>query len=88
MFSTGLGTPTGNAIVPVIKVSSNSAIARRLSYMIDFDTGPVLSGERSISSLSENLLALCLQTASGTYTTKADRLGQDDFIPWKRQVSL
>ena len=88
MFSTGMGTPTGNAIVPVIKVSSNSSVARRLSYMIDFDTGPLLSGERSISSLSKDLLELCLQTASGTYTTKAVRLGQDDFIPWKRQVSL
>ncbi len=58
MFSTGLGTPTGNAIVPVIKVSSNSTIARRLSYMIDFDTGPVLSGERTIPSLSEDLMSL------------------------------
>jgi altronate hydrolase len=88
IFSTGLGTPTGNAIVPVIKVSSNSAIARRLSYMIDFDTGPVITGDRSISSLSEDLFDLCVKTANGSYTTCADKLGQDDFIPWKRQVSL
>jgi len=88
IFSTGLGTPTGNPIVPVIKVSSNSTIADKLGYMIDFDAGPIISGKQSISTLSENLLSLCVETAGGSYITKATQLGQDDFIPWKRDISL
>ena len=88
IFSTGLGTPTGNPVVPVIKVSSNSAIAERLAHMIDFDAGPVISGKKTIKTLAKELLTLCVQTASGTYRTKAVNLGQDDFIPWKRDVSL
>lgn len=88
IFSTGLGTPTGNPIVPVIKVSSNTTIAQRLAYMIDFDTGPIISGQQTIDALAYNLLDMCIRSASGTYESKAVRLGQEDFIPWKRQVSL
>ena len=88
IFSTGLGTPTGNPIVPVIKVSSNSAIATRLHHMIDFDTGPVITGAQSITTLATDLLRLCVKTADGSYRTKAVQLDQNDFIPWKREVSL
>jgi len=88
LFSTGLGTPTGNPIVPVIKVSSNSEINRRLANMIDFNTGSVIDGKQSIKELGERLFECCIQTANGIYRTKADQLGQDDFIPWKRGVSL
>ena len=88
IFSTGLGTPTGNAIAPVLKVSSNSIIARQHEQMIDFDCGPVINGSATIGSLGEQLFDLCLQTAAGSYQAKAVRLAQDDFIPWKRQISL
>ncbi len=88
IFSTGLGTPTGNPIVPVLKVSSNSAMARRLEYMIDLDTGPIITGEKSLDDLAAQLERLCVETASGTYKAKAVRLGQEDFIPWKRGFSL
>ena len=88
IFSTGLGTPTGNPIVPVLKVSSNSDMARRLEYMIDFDTGPIISGARSLDELAADLEKLCVETASGRYRAKAVRLGQEDFIPWKRGFSL
>jgi len=88
LFSTGLGTPTGNPVVPVLKVSSNSSLARRMQDIIDFDAGPVISGEQSLDQLADQLLALCCKTASGEYQSKAQTLGQDDFIPWKRGVSL
>jgi altronate hydrolase len=88
IFSTGLGTPTGNPIVPVLKVSSNSDMARRLEFMIDFDTGPIISGARSLDELAADLEKLCVETASGRYRAKAVRLGQEDFIPWKRGFSL
>jgi len=88
LFSTGLGTPTGNAVTPVIKVSSNTTIAERHPEMIDFDTGAIITGDQTITRAGEDLLDLCLDVASGQTTTKASLLGQNDFLPWKRGVSL
>ncbi|MAM90188.1 MAG: altronate hydrolase [Opitutaceae bacterium] len=88
MFSTGLGTPTGNPVTPVMKISSNSVIAEKLSDIIDFDTGPVIGGSQSIDELADALFDLAIQTASGEYEVCAQLLGQDDFIPWKRGLSL
>ena len=88
IFSTGLGTPTGNPIVPGLKLSSNSALARRLEYMLDLDTGPLINGTQTLDELGAQLEKLCVETASGSYKTKAVRLNQEDFIPWKRGMSL
>lgn len=88
VFTTGLGTPTGNPIAPVIKISSNSDLARRMPDIIDLDTGPVVTGEKSIETVGEELLEYIISVASGEIIAKADILGQDDFIPWKRGVSL
>ena len=88
LFSTGLGTPTGNAIVPTLKVSTNSALAQRMPDIIDYNAGPILTGRLSIQTAGEQLMELLVATASGQYTPHAVRLNQDDFIPWKRGVSL
>lgn len=88
LFTTGLGTPTGNPIVPVIKVSSNTALARRMPDIIDIDCGPVIAGEKTIEQLGGEILDLIIEVASGNTTVKAVQLNQDDFIPWKRGVSL
>lgn len=88
LFSTGLGTPTGNPVCPVIKVASNTTIATKHRDLIDYDAGVIISGTETIPEAGENLLRLIIETASGRYTPKAVRLGQDDFIPWKRGVSL
>jgi altronate hydrolase len=88
LFTTGLGTPTGNPIAPVVKVSSNSALARRMPDIIDFDAGGVISGEESIEQAAERLLEYLISVASGGTEVAAVRLEQDDFIPWKRGVSL
>jgi altronate hydrolase len=88
LFTTGLGTPTGNPICPTLKISTNSALAERMADIIDFDAGPLIKGERSLNQLAEDLLDLSIHTASGDFTPKAVALGQDDFIPWKRGVSL
>jgi altronate hydrolase len=47
-----------------------------------------VSGETTIPECAEQLLELCIQVASGERLTKAELLGQNDFIPWKRGVSL
>ncbi|HUF61244.1 MAG TPA: altronate dehydratase family protein [Verrucomicrobiales bacterium] len=87
-FSTGLGTPTGNPVTPVIKISTTSELAKRLPDIIDFDAGAVIRGERSPDELGGELLDLCIAVASGRVQPAAVRLGQADFIPWKRGVSL
>lgn len=88
LFSTGLGTPTGNPITPVIKVSSNTALAKKLPYMIDIDAGKMLTAHKSLEEMGEEILEYCIKVASGEMQTKAQQLVQDDFIPWKRGVSL
>lgn len=88
LFTTGLGTPTGNPITPVIKISTNTRLATKMSDIIDIDTGPVITGEKSIEEMGEEILEYCIKAASGEVTPKAVLLGQDDFIPWKRGVSL
>ena len=87
LFTTGLGTPTGNPIAPVLKVSSNTEVAERLSEIIDFDCGSILRGAAP-QVLADELLAQIIATASGQQTTQADRLGQHDFIFWRRDISL
>lgn len=88
IFTTGLGTPTGNPVAPVLKIASNSEMASRMRDIIDFDAGPIVRGERDIGELAEALLALCIEVASGRHRSQAQRLQQHDFIPWKRGVSL
>ncbi|TRZ77107.1 MAG: altronate dehydratase [Chitinophagaceae bacterium] len=88
LFTTGLGTPTGNPVCPTIKVSSNTALTKRMNDIIDIDTGPIIEGEKTIEQMGAEILEYCIQAASGLITPKAVLLNQDDFIPWKRGVSL
>jgi altronate hydrolase len=88
LFTTGLGTPTGNPIVPVIKVSTNSSLAKRMSDIIDIDTGAVIQGESTIEKVGDAMLESVIEVASGRVQTKAEQHDQTDFIPWKRGVSL
>lgn len=88
LFTTGLGTPTGNPVAPVVKLSTNSALAQRMPDIIDIDTGPIVTGELTIDQMADNILDRVIHVASGEVLTKAELLGQDDFIPWKRGVSL
>src|SRR5213082_2714028 len=84
LFTTGLGTPTGNPIAPVVKVSTNSNLASRMPDIIDVDSGAIISGEKTVQEMGEAILEFTIQVATGEFRTKAELLGQDDFIPWKR----
>jgi altronate hydrolase len=88
LFTTGLGTPTGNPVAPVLKISTNSDLAGRMHDIIDVDTGSIISGDKTVEQMGRIILELVVQVASGEVRTKAESLGQDDFIPWKRGVSL
>ncbi|MGS2738357.1 UxaA family hydrolase [Sinomicrobium sp. M5D2P17] len=88
LFSTGLGTPTGNPICPVVKISSNSMLPQKMKDIIDFDAGRLFSSGISQEALADELMELIIAVASGEKQTCAQKLQQDDFIPWKRGISL
>jgi len=88
LFSTGLGTPTGNPVVPVIKTATHTGLAERMPDLIDFDHGDIIARGASIEASAEGLLEHLIRVASGEVLTRAEMLQQDDFIPWKRGVSL
>ena len=87
LFTTGLGTPTGNPIAPVVKISTNSQLAAKMADIIDLDTGAIITGDKTIEQMGEQILDIVIAVASGQ-KVKAEMLAQDDFIPWKRGVSL
>ena len=88
LFTTGLGTPTGNPITPVVKLATNSKLAQHMHDIIDVDTGKIISGEATIEEMGEAILEYVIQVASGEVQTKAELKNQQDFIPWRRDVSL
>lgn len=88
LFTTGLGTPTGNPIAPVVKLSTNTALFERMPDIIDMNCGTIIDGTETIEQTAHRILDFVIQIASGTAQSKAVELGQDDFIPWRRGVSL
>jgi altronate hydrolase len=88
LFTTGLGTPTGNPVTPVIKLSTNAATAEKMPDIIDINCGTIIEGEETIKQAGERILDYVIKVASGEIEPKAVQLGQDDFIPWKRGISL
>ena len=88
LFTTGLGTPTGNPVTPVIKVATNTRLAEHMSDIIDIDTGAIIRGEATLEAVGDSIMETILDVASGNTLSKAEVLGQNDFIPWKRGVSL
>ncbi|WP_139955970.1 UxaA family hydrolase [Flavicella sediminum] len=88
VFTTGLGTPTGNPVAPVLKISSNTNLYERMNDIIDINTGTVITGEDTIETMGEKILDHVIRVASGETASKAVLHGNNDFIPWKRGVSL
>ncbi|HVY74118.1 MAG TPA: altronate dehydratase family protein [Puia sp.] len=88
LFTTGLGTPTGNPVCPTIKIATNTPLAKRMSDIIDIDTGAIVENGKTIREMGEEILEFCIRAASGEVIPKAVLLNQHDFIPWKRGVSL
>lgn len=88
LFTTGLGTPTGNPIAPVVKLSSNTRLYHKMPDIIDINTGTIIDGDETIEEAGVRIFEYIISVASGETTVSAVRHGQDDFIPWKRGVSL
>jgi altronate hydrolase len=88
LFTTGLGTPTGNPVAPVVKISSNTRLYNKMNDIIDINTGTIIEGEETIEQAGSRILEYVIGVASGEIQVSAVRHQQDDFIPWKRGVSL
>lgn len=88
LFTTGLGTPTGNPIAPVVKIATNTTLFNHMSDIIDINTGSIIEGKETIAEAGERILEYIISVASGETEVAAVRHGQDDFIPWKRGISL
>ena len=88
LFTTGLGTPTGNPVAPVVKIASNTALFDRMRDIIDINTGTIIEGKETIPQAGARILDYVIGVASGEIQVAAVRHVQDDFIPWKRGVSL
>ncbi len=88
LFTTGLGTPTGNPISPVIKISTNNNLYSKMPDIIDINTGGIITGEETIEQTGIRIMNYLIDVASGITEPAAIRNLQNDFIPWKRQISL
>lgn len=88
LFTTGLGTPTGNPVAPVVKISTNTALFEKMKDIIDIDTGTIISGEETVEEAGERIFETLIRMASGEIPVKAVTANHDDFIPWKRGISL
>jgi altronate hydrolase len=88
LFTTGLGTPTGNPIAPVVKIATNTILYNKMRDIIDLDTGSIIAGEETIEEAGARILNYVIDVASGKTIVSAVRHIQDDFIPWKRGISL
>jgi altronate hydrolase len=88
LFTTGLGTATGNPVSPMVKLSTNHELARKMPDIIDINCGGIITGEKTVEQMGEEILEYIINLANGKFETKATQLGQDDFMFWKRGVSL
>lgn len=78
VFTTGRGTPTGNGIVPVIKITGNSETYGLMSDNLDFDASAIVAGKASIADTGEKLFQLLMEVANGKMS-KAEALGFNDM---------
>jgi altronate hydrolase len=88
LFTTGLGTPTGNPVAPVVKLATNTALFNRMPDILDINCGTIIEGTETIPDAASRIMDYIIEVASGNVQPKAVLLGQDDFIPWRRGVSL
>lgn len=82
LFTTGRGTPTGNPVAPVLKITANSETASIMDDLIDFDCSGVLNGEETFEESTKKLMDLILKTADGKLT-KSEINCQDDFLIYR-----
>jgi altronate dehydratase large subunit len=87
VFTTGLGTPTGNPIAPVIKITGNARTARQMSDNIDLDVSGIMDDTETLDSAADRLFDEVLAVASGRQTA-AETLGHREFAIHRRNPTI
>src|SRR5205814_4400596 len=87
VFTTGLGTPTGNPIAPVIKVTGNARTAQTMTDNIDVDVSAVMTKIESLDLAADRLFDELIGVASGR-PTAAERLGHREFSIHRRNPTI
>ncbi len=77
IFTTGRGTCTGNAIVPVLKVTANERTFKKMVDNMDIDLSPVMRGEKTIEEAGREMIKDIQEICSGRLT-KAEAYGFSD----------
>jgi altronate dehydratase large subunit len=87
VFTTGLGTPTGNPIAPVIKITGNAQTASTMADNLDLDVSGILDGRETLDTAADRLFAEVLAVCSGA-STAAERLGHREFAIHRRNPTI
>ncbi len=87
VFTTGLGTPTGNPIAPVIKITGNARTAQRMADNIDLDVSGIMDDSETLDGAADRLFAEVPEVASGRQT-KAEALGHREFAIHRRNPTV
>jgi altronate dehydratase large subunit len=87
VFTTGLGTPTGNPIAPVIKITGNAHTAQHLADNIDLDVSGIMDDSQTLDSAADDLFDEILSVASGKLTA-AEVLGHREFAIHRRNPTI
>jgi len=86
-FTTGRGTPVGNPIMPVIKITGNSISFESLSDFIDINAGEILTGKKSLDEMGEIVFNEIIEVANGK-RTKAEIFGFSEISIWRCGISV
>ncbi|MGO4882936.1 MAG: UxaA family hydrolase [Bryobacteraceae bacterium] len=81
-FTTGRGSAIGFPSVPVLKIASNTNTYRRMQDNMDINAGAIADGEKSVEEVGREIFDALLRVASGEKTC-AERLGHQEFVPWR-----
>jgi altronate dehydratase large subunit len=78
VFTSGRGTPTGSAIMPTIKVSTNTPMYESIPDLIDLDAGTIADGIETLAQVGDRIFDEIVQVSNGKLT-KAERGGHHEF---------
>jgi altronate dehydratase large subunit len=87
VFTTGLGTPTGNPIAPVLKITGNARTASSMADNIDLDVSGVIASSETMDAAADRLFDAVLRTCCGL-NTAAEDLGHREFAIHRRNPTI
>lgn len=89
VFTTGRGATIGNAIAPVIKLASNTAVFEKMSRDLDLSAGGVIDGTETIDEVGQRVFEYMIRVADGEVLARAEENKHREFQFWAEQtVSL